>query len=101
MKTVGILGGMGPVATEELYRRIRLWDKLFLNPDKEQIVEKTNSQHRHTLPVFPLLVDDSTKSSFVRGESRLAKVPLKISFQVCDGGCNNSLYYPGPLNSNF
>ncbi len=88
MKTLGILGGMGPLATADLFRKITLKTKA----QKDQ-------EHIHILIDSNTSIPDRTRSIIANGESPLKEmVKSARSLENCGAdflimSCNTAHYY--------
>ena len=88
MKTIGIIGGMGPLATADLYRRIILKTKA-----------ETDQEHIHVIIDGNTNIPDRTKSIISNGESPLNEM-IKSAKNLENSGadflimsCNTAHYY--------
>lgn len=88
MKTIGIIGGMGPLATADLYRKIILKTKA-----------ETDQEHIHVIIDSNTSIPDRTKNIISNGESPLKEI-VKSAKKLENSGaeflimsCNTAHYY--------
>jgi aspartate racemase len=88
MKTIGIIGGMGPLATADLFKKIVLKTKA-----------ETDQEHIHVLIDSNTRIPDRTKSILSREECPLEEI-IKTAKQMENSGadflvmsCNTAHYY--------
>lgn len=95
MKTIGIIGGMGPLATVDLYRRIVLRTRAL----KDQ-------EHIHVIIDSNINIPDRTKAIISNGENPTVEL-IKSSKMLEQGGadflimpCNTAHYFIDTLKEN-
>jgi len=88
MKTIGIIGGMGPLASADLYRKIVL-----------KTVADLDQEHIHIIIDSNTNIPDRTQSIIGSGESPLGELVKSAKLLECAGAdflimcCNTAHYY--------
>lgn len=95
MKTIGIIGGMGPLATVDLYRRIVLRTKSAKDQDHIHVIIDSNTN-----------IPDRTKAIIANGEDPTIEL-IKSAIMLEQGGadflimpCNTAHYFIDTIKSN-
>lgn len=94
MKTIGILGGMGPLATADLYKMITLKTKVSCDQEHFRVIIDSHAQ-----------IPDRTTFILGSGESPLAKMKESIDLLITAGAdviimpCNTAHYFHDELEA--
>jgi len=95
MKTVGIIGGMGPLATVDLYRRIVLRTKALKDQDHIHVVIDSNTN-----------IPDRTKAILANGEDPTVELIKSAKMLEASGAdflimpCNTAHYFIDVIKEN-